>query len=241
MTCCSTIVEAMDVEERYRSRAVLHHALAEPHRLAIIDALSLSDRTPGALAEVTGLEMNLLAFHLGVLESAGLILRRRSSGDRRHRYVTLRHDALDGLVPTAAPPGDGALGPAERVLFVCTQNAARSQLAAALWRGRTGRIGESAGTAPARSVHPLAVAIAGSRGVDLSRAEPRALADVMVPPDLVVTVCDRALESGVPFADRPHLHWSLADPAATGTPAAFARAYDEVAERVEHLAEHVAA
>lgn len=228
----------------YGGRAALHHALAEPHRLAIVDALALTDRTPGALAELTGLGMNLLAFHLGVLEAAGLVTRRRSTGDGRRRYVTLHPDELDrsGAGRARACADDvGESADISRVLFVCTQNSARSQLAAALWRGRTGLIGESAGTAPARSVHPLAVAIAGSRGVDLSRATPRGYDDVTVRPDLVVTVCDRAFESGLPFPDRPTLHWSILDPATEGTPAAFARAYDEVAERIELLAEQVAA
>jgi ArsR family transcriptional regulator, arsenate/arsenite/antimonite-responsive transcriptional repressor / arsenate reductase (thioredoxin) len=228
----------MDIEAIYGPRAALHRALGEPHRLAIVDALRLSDRTPGELARELGLPMNLLAFHLGALEEAGLVERRRSSGDGRRRYVRLRHELLEHLTPfnADAPPPY-----AERVLFVCTHNAARSQLAAALWRGRTGRPAQSAGSHPARAVHPLAVAIAASRGVDLSMERPKGLRDVEGQPDLVVTVCDRALEGGVPFADVPHLHWSVDDPIADGRPAAFAKAYDDVAERIEVLAEQVAA
>jgi protein-tyrosine-phosphatase/DNA-binding transcriptional ArsR family regulator len=234
----------MDVHAIYGARAALHHALAEPHRLAIVAALEVTDRTPGDLAERSGLSMNLLAFHLGVLESAGIVVRRRSTGDGRRRYVALRPSALEGIAVASGHPAcepTHVLGAAEHVLFVCTQNSARSQLAAVLWRGRTGRVAQSAGLAPARTVHPLAIAVAGSRGVDLSRAVPRGFDGVTVEPDLVVTVCDRALESGVPYVDRPLVHWSIADPAAVGTPAAFARTYDEVAERIEHLAERVAA
>jgi hypothetical protein len=56
-----------------------------------------------------------------------------------------------------------------------------------------------------------------------------------------VTVCDRALEGGMPFGAVPRLHWSTDDPIADGRPAAFARAYDDLAERIELLAEEVAA
>jgi ArsR family transcriptional regulator, arsenate/arsenite/antimonite-responsive transcriptional repressor / arsenate reductase (thioredoxin) len=224
--------------ETYEERAAVHRALGEPHRLAIADALQLSDRTPGELAEATGLGMNLLAFHLAALEEAGVIARRRSAGDGRRRYVALRHAALDHAGVRLPARTEIA---AERVLFVCTHNAARSQLAAALWQGRTGRVAQSAGSAPARAVHPLAVAIAGSRGVDLSTCVPRGLDTVEAEPDLLVTVCDRALEAGMPFAGAPRLHWSIADPIAEATPAAFARTYDELADRIEHLAERIAA
>lgn len=228
----------MDPEELYVARARLHQALAEPHRLALVGALSLGDRTPGDLASALGLPLNLLAFHLSVLEEAGLVERRRSSGDGRRRYVRLRADALEGVHDLRW--GQTALT-AERVLFVCTHNAARSQIAAALWRGRTGRPAQSAGSAPARSIHPLAVAVAGSRGVDLSGEVPHGFDEVAVMPDLVVTVCDRASEGGVPFTAVPQLHWSIGDPIADGRPAAFARAYNDVAERIELLAQRVAA
>jgi ArsR family transcriptional regulator, arsenate/arsenite/antimonite-responsive transcriptional repressor / arsenate reductase (thioredoxin) len=58
-------------------------------------------------------------------------------------------------------------------------------------------------------------------------------------PDLVVSVCDRARERGVPF-DAPTLHWSIADPVGGG-PDAFERAADELARRIDHLATSVAA
>jgi ArsR family transcriptional regulator, arsenate/arsenite/antimonite-responsive transcriptional repressor / arsenate reductase (thioredoxin) len=225
----------MAVDEQMARRVALHRALADPHRLEVVAVLRRSDLTSGELAAYTGLPPNLLAFHLRVLEDVGLVQRRRSAGDARRRYVRLHAEVLRELLPPAAAP------PAERVLFVCTHNAARSQIAAALWRGRTGFVGESAGSAPARAVHPLAVAVAGSRGVDLSAVTPRGFDAVDTAPDLVVSVCDRARESGLPFPDAPSVHWSIADPIAVGTPGAFARAYDQIAERIEDLAERMAA
>src|SRR5690606_7112472 len=127
---------------------------------------------------------------LDVLEDAGIVARSRSQGDGRRRYVTLRHDPAELLAR-----GDHLA--ADRVAFVCTANAARSQLAAGLWRARTGRPAMSAGTAPADRVHPLAVEVAARHGLDLGGATPRHVDDLDEAPDLVVSVCDRAHESGV--------------------------------------------
>jgi protein-tyrosine-phosphatase/DNA-binding HxlR family transcriptional regulator len=214
------------------ARAAVHHALGEPHRLAIVDALQLSDLAPSELAELTGLGTNLVAFHLDVLEDAGVIERRASHGDGRRRYVRLRSTALAQL---HAPP---SLDP-RHVLFVCTANSARSQLAAALWRARTGRRASSAGAAPAAAVHPLALATARRRGLDLGEARPRGYDDVDGSPDLVVSVCDRAREARPPFA-APTLHWSVADPV-DADEAAFEAAADELTERIDRLASVVGA
>lgn len=209
-------------------RARIHAALGDPHRLAIVDALALGDRTPAELGGLTGLPTNLLAHHLRALEAAGLTERRRSAGDGRRRYVVLRADRIAGLVPAARV--DAAV-----VLFVCTANSARSQFAAAEWRRRTGGPSESAGARPAARVHPGAVRAARRRGLDLSGAVPKGYEAVSAEPALVVSVCDRAREGGVPFA-APTLHWSVPDPVADGSAAAFASAFAEIAHRIDRLA-----
>jgi protein-tyrosine-phosphatase len=208
-------------------RASLYRALGDESRLAIIDALWTGDHTPAQLREVTGLRSNLVTFHLDVLEHAGLISRRGSQGDGRRRYVTLEPLA----VPFVAPLTPLAV---DCVLFICTHNAARSQLAAALWRRRTGGHAVSAGTQPADRVHPHAVAVAADHGLDLSRAQPRHVADVDVTPDLVISVCDRANEGGLPF-DAPHRHWSIPDPFG-GDRQRFEAAYQAIADRIDRLA-----
>ena len=96
------------------SRAHAHAALAEPHRLAIVDALALGDLSPGELGERTGQSSNLLAHHLGVLESAGLVRRRRSDGDGRRSYLTL---AWENPI-VAATAGHGVAPHGARVVFV---------------------------------------------------------------------------------------------------------------------------
>lgn len=215
-----------DPEEDLQRRAAIHHALGEPRRLAIVEALWLSDRTPTELRQRTGLGSNLLAFHLGVLEEADLVVRTPSEGDGRRRYVRLRAEALASM--WAAPRLS-----AGQVLFVCTHNAARSQLAAALWRRVTGRDAASAGTSPAVEVHPLTVATARAHGLEVA-GTPRGYEELEHAPDLVVSVCDRAREAGPPF-DAPALHWSIPDPIAGG-PEEFERTYRQLAARVEVLA-----
>lgn len=210
------------MEPEVVERANRHAALSDPVRLAIVDELAVSDRAPVELRRHFGLESNLLAHHLDVLESAGLIGRSRSSGDGRRRYVHLVPSALDGLVPSPDLSG-------RKVLFVCTHNSARSQLAAAMWTQLAGATATSAGTDPASRVHPGALAAATRAGLDLGSARPRPLGDAEGA-DLVVTVCDRAHEE---LGDRPGwLHWSVPDPVPDGRRAAFDAAVTELRHRI---------
>ncbi len=209
-------------------RAHIHAALGDPHRLRVVDELLLGDRTFRELADVAALPTNAAAHHIAVLESAGLIERRVSEGDHRRRYLTLRRDRLDGLAIT--PEIDPGF-----VLFVCTHNSARSQFAAALWRSRTGRAADSAGSEPAERIDPLAIRAAADFGLDLSGATPKGYDAVGHRPDLVVSVCDRAHEKGPPFKARL-LHWSIPDPVLVGTPEAFRLAFSTLAHRVDRLA-----
>jgi protein-tyrosine-phosphatase/DNA-binding transcriptional ArsR family regulator len=209
-------------------RARLHATLGDPHRLRIVDELVLGDRTFQALAALVELPGNAAAHHLAVLESAGLIGRRQSDGDRRRRYITLHRGRLDVLAPSPF------LAPAA-ILFVCTHNSARSQFAAALWRERTGSAADSAGTEPADRVHPKAARAAAEFGLDLADAVPKGYDAVAIEPDLVVSVCDRAREAGVPFS-APQLHWSVPDPVRSGTQSAFRSAFADISQRIDQLA-----
>lgn len=212
-----------------KRRAAVHAALGDPHRLAIIDDLALSDRSPSELRGQLGIESNLVAHHLEVLERVGLIERVVSIGDRRRKYLRLLAGPLEELVRPVAFAANG-------VVFVCTANSARSQLAAALWNARSPVPAVSAGTAPAARVHPQAIRAAARAGLDLSGVHPRALTDADALLDLVVTVCDRAHEHPGPLRGRPVLHWSVADPAADGTPEAFDKALRDLQTRIDTLA-----
>lgn len=209
-------------------RAARHAALGDPVRLAIVDELAVSDRAPVEIRRRVGIESNLLAHHLDVLEEVGLINRSRSSGDGRRRYVHLRCDVFDTV-------GSRPLVRARPALFVCTQNSARSQLGAALWRAITHEPAASAGTHPADRVHPGAVQAARRARLELDAAGPRALASLERLPDLVVTVCDQAYEE----LDAPDgwLHWSVIDPVPVGTKAAFDDVVAELRDRIRSVAE----
>lgn len=207
-------------------RARRHAALSDPIRLMIVDELVASDRSPVELRRLVGIESNLLAHHLDVLEQVGMINRSRSSGDGRRRYVHLKVSALDGLQP-------GERRQPERALFVCTRNSARSQLAAALWRSVTSQIAESAGTHPVSKVDPGAVAAARRAELPLGASVPRSINQIDVLPPLVITVCDQAHEE----LDAPDawLHWSIPDPVAVGSAAAFDATVRELRHRIDGL------
>ena len=197
------------MDRRIERRAAVHAALGEPVRLAIVEDLAASDRPLGAGRPASAWRGNLLAHHLDVLERVGLIDRHVSAGDRRRRYVRLRHDA-------AGPRRRIGRRRGGRALFICTQNSARSQLAAALWRDRTGERAGSAGTHPADRVHPGAVAAASGPG-STSAAHGRGRS---TPADVGPTswspCATGPTRSSTPPAD--WLHWSIPDPVEMGAP-----------------------
>ena len=208
-------------------RAEIHAALADAGRLAIIDYLLLADASPSELQILLSMPSNLMAHHLRVLQDAGVVHRTRSEADRRRTYLRLNHVALEAVVPTASKQ-------AHRVVFVCTHNSARSQLAAAIWNRRSSVPATSAGTHPADRVHPGAIEVARRRNVRMTPRTPKQLDDVLRDDDLVIAVCDNAHEE-LPRT-LPRLHWSVVDPARRPTHKAFDHAVDELVQRIDHLA-----
>ncbi|MFD7160038.1 helix-turn-helix domain-containing protein [Kribbella sp. NPDC059898] len=209
-------------------RARVHAALGDPARLVIVDALVVGDAAPGELGALLEMPTNLVAHHLKVLEEAGVVVRGRSEGDHRRTYVRL---VPERLAAVAGP----LLSEVPRVVFVCTHNSARSQLAAAIWARRSQVPAVSAGTRPAGRVHPRAVKVARRRGLDPAKWRTAQVGDVVKPNDLVIAVCDIAYEH-LPAQARPRVHWSVPDPAPADTDAAFEAAYDEIAGRIDRLA-----
>ena len=220
-----------ELDDELARRTAVHAALADPARLRITDGLAAGDASPSELAAMLAMPSNLLAHHLRVLEEAGIIIRRRSEGDRRRTYLQLVPGALDDL---AAPPGSAA----HRVLFVCTANSARSHLAAALWRRASTIPAASAGTHPADSIAPAAIAAAGRHQLPLPRLRPRHLSQVRQDGDLIITVCDRAHEEVGALAA---VHWSVPDPVPAGDPGSFDVALTTLADRVGRLAPRLVA
>lgn len=220
--CALGATVALVTSDPVAVRAARHAALGEPVRLAIVDELARSDRSPVELRRQFQLESNLLTHHLGVLEEVGLIGRSQSSGDGRRRYIHLDRDGL----PT--PPEQSVR--AGSALFVCTRNSARSQLAAALWAQLSGGSARSAGTHPADEVHRGALRAAARAGLDLGDATPHMLGDDVDADEVVVTVCDQAHEELCPGPE--WLHWSVPDPVCIGTDRAFDTTLRDLRDRI---------
>jgi arsenate reductase len=108
-----------------------------------------------------------------------------------------------------------------RVLFLCTHNSARSQIAEALLarKGRDRFSVASAGAQPAQRVHPAAVDVLREHGIDWTNHTPKALDQVTHDEwDLIITLCDRARETCPTFPGQPvFAHWSMEDPAEVPT------------------------
>lgn len=225
--------------------------LADPLRWRIVAELARSDRRVGELVELVGKPQNLVSYHLAELRRGGLVSSRRSAADGRDVYYraelgTCRDllaeagDALHpGLALAPSTPPDGATPGRRRVrvLFLCTGNSARSQIAEALLRHLSGGRVEaaSAGSQP-KPLHPEAVRVMAERGIDISGHRSTSIDDVVGRRvDRVVTLCDKVREvcpelPGAPVA----AHWSIPDPAVVEGPAAArAAAFDQVADDIE--------
>lgn len=229
----------------------LFSLLSEPIRWQLVAALGQGDWLVQELAIKVRQPLNLLSYHLGKLKAAGVVRERRSSLDRRARYCSLDVGRLQDLYAQArrALPGPGlrqeTAGPGQRqpmrVLFLCTHNAARSQMAEALLReavrGRWTVV--SAGSQPT-GVHPLAVATLAERQIDISQHTSKTVADLGPRAfDLVITLCDRVRAEPIRLGGRPlRQHWSLPDPLARPRPSqpkAFAETADTLTQRIRWL------
>ncbi len=125
-----------------------------------------------------------------------------------------------------------------RIIFVCTANSARSQMAEAILRREGGDAFEvvSAGVDP-RGVHPLTIRALAEAGIDSSSARSKSVSDYLGQAfDYVVTVCDRARESCPYFpGGRETLHWGFDDPAeAAGSEAERLAVFERVLGQISH-------
>ena len=206
-------------------RVQMFAALGDRLRLDIVDELTLSDRTPGELIQKFEIPSALLAHHLDVLENAQIVERIESSADRRKRFVRLAERNLPILLSSKYPGN---------IQFICRHNSARSQLAAAIWKKFVGTAATSAGTEPAKTVHPLTIQIAKRHNLDLGQAIPRKYRPTSAHGRLEITVCDQSHDDlSMPLS---RSHWSLPDPTNVGTIAAFEQTYQELFKRIIPLA-----
>jgi arsenate reductase (thioredoxin) len=131
-----------------------------------------------------------------------------------------------------------------RVLFLCTHNAARSQMAEGFLRAFAGDrfVVESAGTT-ATELHPLAVRAMAEKGIDITAQRSKSVDEVGEGWDVVVTVCDA--NCPIPPRSGMKLRWRFPDPAQAGGSeterlAAFRKVRDGIEQRVRSLAARLA-
>jgi ArsR family transcriptional regulator, arsenate/arsenite/antimonite-responsive transcriptional repressor / arsenate reductase (thioredoxin) len=230
--------------------------LSDPLRWQLVIELGRSDRRVGELVQLVGKPQNLVSYHLGELRRAGMVSARRSSFDGRDVYYRadlfrcrdLLGDAGFSLHPglSVAPSASDAGGhrrPRSRLLFLCTGNSARSQIAEALVEARSAGTVDaaSAGSHP-KPLHPNAVRVMADRGIDISDRPTKSLSRFARSRfDRVITLCDKVREICPEFQGAPiAAHWSIADPAAAGdndkaTYPVFQHVADEIESRVALL------
>lgn len=228
-----------------------------PLRWRLLRELGRSDRMVHELTDLVGQPQNLVSYHLAKLRDARLVSARRSSADRRDAYYTVDLDRIGELLTAtgvALHPGLRLTPPARedaepdaariRVLFLCTGNSARSQMAEALARTRSDGVVEahSAGSRP-KPLHPSAVRVMHEEhGIDLAGQHSKHLSVFAEQRfDRVISLCDRVREVCPEFPGQPEtIHWSIPDPAAgpgdaEGSYPIFQRTAVELETRIRFL------
>jgi protein-tyrosine-phosphatase/DNA-binding transcriptional ArsR family regulator len=223
--------------------------LSDPLRWQLVVELGRSDRRVGELVQLLGKPQNLVSYHLAELRHAGIVSARRSSADGRDVYYRadlLRCRDLLGDAGRSLHPGL-ALAPAQperaaprrtrpRVLFLCTGNSARSQMAEAFMERRSAGAVEarSAGSHP-KPLHPNAVRVMAERGIDIAGRPTKSLTRFARNRfDRVITLCDKVREVCPELPGKPvTAHWSIADPAADGDDTATYPAFQHVADEID--------
>ena len=236
------------------SPPVFLRAAAHPVRWRLLRELAASDRRVSELCRLVGQPQSLVSYHLGRLRSDRLVSLRRSSADRRSSYYRVdlaRCGELLSASGGALHPGLRLVAPTRRargrrrarVLFLCTGNSARSQMAEALVE----RLGPgavtacSAGSAP-KPLHRDAVRAMRARGIDIAGRHSKHLDELAGDRfDVVVSLCDRVREVCPKFPGAPELvHWSIPDPSREPDGhAAFERVAVELEGRIPFLLQHI--
>ena len=234
----------------------------EPVRWQLLRELARSDRHVRELTGLVGRPQSLVSYHLGKLRSAGLVVARRSSADGRDFYYTVVLDRFSELLAAtgrslhpglqlapaapAAPSAARPRGRPARLLFLCTGNSGRSQIAEALAAARSAGLVEafSAGSHP-KPVHPHAARVLRELGVGFGDRRSKHLSTFAAERfDYVITLCDKVREVCPEFPGQPgrsgQIHWSIPDPAASGgddqvTLTAFRQVAAELDTRIGYL------
>ena len=203
-----------------------------PLRWRLLTELARTDRQVRELTGLLGQPQSLVSYHLGQLRAGGLVSARRSSADGRDSYYRIELSRCGELLAETGLALHPGLGPgprmngqpvlfaeAVRVLFLCTGNSGRSQLAEALLGQLSGGAVEGASAGSRRQgskpLHPEAVRVMREHGIDISGRRSKHLEEFAGQQfGYVITLCDRVREVCPEFPGHPQLiHWSIADPA----------------------------
>jgi protein-tyrosine-phosphatase/DNA-binding transcriptional ArsR family regulator len=231
-----------------------------PLRWRLLSELAHSDRRVGELCALAGRRQSLVSYHLRQLRDGGLVSMRRSAADGRDTYYVLDLARCGELLSSTGSSLHPALAPTPRpraahepvstparVLFACTGNSTRSQIAEALAEKLSGGAvsAASAGSDP-KPLHPNAVRVMRERGIDLAGRRSKHLSEVAAQRfDFVISLCDRVREVCPEFPGGPELiHWSIPDPAREPghdeeTLPAFERTATELCTRIGFLIEAI--
>jgi ArsR family transcriptional regulator, arsenate/arsenite/antimonite-responsive transcriptional repressor / arsenate reductase (thioredoxin) len=204
-----------------------------PIRWNLLTMLARSDERVQDLIERLKLPQNLVSYHLRQLREGQLVTERRSSADERSVYYSLDLEqfqtrflsvgnVLHPAIVTAAFD-ESALQqqsrdkPPLRVLFLCTHNSARSQMAEALLRHLSHDTIEaySAGSSPVARIHPFALRAMEAIDINMHEQYPKHFEHYRGQHfDAIITVCDLIREACPAFPGDPErIHWSFLDPA----------------------------
>ena len=229
--------------------------LANEVRWQLVSVLTHSDYRVQELVRLLNQPQNLVSYHLKLLRDSQVVHERRSTADARDIYYSLDLDRLRVLYSAAGEALHPILGNTEgafpdgimqrtvKVLFLCTENSARSQMAEGLLQhiGNPHIEGFSAGTAPA-PIHPNAIKALAAVGIDISQQRSKSIIEFQSQPfDYVITVCDRAREHCPALGEGTRLiHWSLPDPAMVSPVddaqyRAFVQTANELTTRIQYL------
>jgi ArsR family transcriptional regulator, arsenate/arsenite/antimonite-responsive transcriptional repressor / arsenate reductase (thioredoxin) len=218
-----------------------------PLRWRLLSELARSDLRVGELCELADRRQSLVSYHLRQLRDGGLVSMRRSAADGRDSYYAidlgrcreLLASAGVALHPGMAPSAVRDTPVVASVLFLCTGNSSRSQMAEALSAAR-GLNAVSAGSHP-KPLHPLAVRVMRRRGIDISERRSKHLSEFAGRRfDYVISLCDRVREVCPEFPGAPEaIHWSIPDPARENTLPAFERTAAELETRIGFFTEAI--
>jgi ArsR family transcriptional regulator, arsenate/arsenite/antimonite-responsive transcriptional repressor / arsenate reductase (thioredoxin) len=229
-----------------------------PIRWRLLCELARSDLPVRELTALVAERQSLVSYHLGQLRAAGVVSVRRSSADGRDSYYSVSlarcgellqqaggalHPALPPAAPLAPPAASPRPGRRPRVLFLCTGNGARSQMAEALLDARANGTVDvvSAGSHP-KPVNPTAIRVMAARGIDISAKRSKHHDQFARQRfDLVITLCDRVREVCPELPGHPRRrHWSIPDPSSEGVGRqAFAHVADELESRIRFLVHEI--